>query len=192
MFQGWQEARPQGCGEWLVEGDAGEIHPGHLSMGNAYPFVTGGLPVPALINRKRTETLCDLPTGDLGCFGDLVRGVPSYGLRAGIAKRLGAERLDSRSGGRKLHPVTEHVDRAGCDKPLEERGLLECFADRTKGGVHHLALRVGDKALGRPSALTAEQKQQVLASRAAGVSLGVLAKQFGVSRAAIQRVERRA
>lgn len=47
------------------------------------------------------------------------------------------------------------------------------------------------KALGRPSALSVAQVSEVQTKRAAGVSLGMLAKEYGVSRAAIQRAERR-
>lgn len=68
-----------------------------------------------------------------------------------------------------------------------ERDLL---IERTQAGLSRA--KAEGKALGRPSALTVAQQQAVLASRAQGVSLGVLAKQYGVSRAAIQRVERRA
>lgn len=68
-----------------------------------------------------------------------------------------------------------------------ERDLL---IERTQAGLSRA--KAEGKALGRPSALTVAQQQAVLASRSQGVSLGVLAKQYGVSRAAIQRVERRA
>lgn len=68
-----------------------------------------------------------------------------------------------------------------------ERDLL---IERTQAGLSRA--KAEGRALGRPSALTVPQQQAVLASRAQGVSLGVLAKQYGVSRAAIQRIERRA
>lgn len=68
-----------------------------------------------------------------------------------------------------------------------ERGLL---IERTQAGLTRA--RAEGRALGRPSALSREQQETVRALRAAGVSLGVLAKDFGVSRAAIQRVEKRA
>jgi putative DNA-invertase from lambdoid prophage Rac len=68
-----------------------------------------------------------------------------------------------------------------------ERDLL---VERTQAGLARA--KAQGKAVGRPAALTEEQRQAVLQSRREGVSLGVLAKQFGVSRAAIQRVERRA
>lgn len=68
-----------------------------------------------------------------------------------------------------------------------ERDLL---IERTQAGLSRA--RAEGKALGRPTALTADQQREVLSSRAQGVSLGVLAQQYGVSRAAIQRVEKRA
>ena len=46
------------------------------------------------------------------------------------------------------------------------------------------------KKLGRPSRLTQEEQQAVRSRRSQGASLGVLAKEFGVSRSAIQRAER--
>lgn len=67
-----------------------------------------------------------------------------------------------------------------------ERDLL---IERTQAGLSRA--KAEGKALGRPSSLTAEQKQAVLASRADGVSLGALAKQYRVSRAAIQRIQNR-
>lgn len=48
------------------------------------------------------------------------------------------------------------------------------------------------KALGRPSSLDAKQLAEVRRKRSEGVSLGTLAKAYGVSRAAIQRAEKRA
>lgn len=67
-----------------------------------------------------------------------------------------------------------------------ERDLL---IERTQAGLSRA--RAEGKALGRPRALTNAQQQAVLAGRAEGVSLSVLAKKYGVSRAAIQRVEKR-
>lgn len=58
--------------------------------------------------------------------------------------------------------------------------------------VRETGAKAQGKALGRPSALTDEQQRAVLAKRNEGVSLGTLAKEYGVSRAAIQRIERRA
>ncbi|WP_231639528.1 recombinase family protein [Sphingomonas profundi] len=68
-----------------------------------------------------------------------------------------------------------------------ERDLL---IERTKAGLSRA--KAEGKALGRPSALTGDQQQAIRAARSSGLSLGALAKQYGVSRAAIQRVEKRA
>lgn len=68
-----------------------------------------------------------------------------------------------------------------------ERDLL---IERTQAGLSRA--KAEGKVLGRPTALTSEQQRAAIASRAEGVSLGVLAKHYGVSRAAIQRIERRA
>lgn len=67
-----------------------------------------------------------------------------------------------------------------------ERDLL---IERTQAGLSRA--KAEGKALGRPSALSAAQVAEVQAKRAEGVSLGTLAKAYGVSRAAIQRAERR-
>jgi len=67
-----------------------------------------------------------------------------------------------------------------------ERDLL---VERTQAGLARA--KAEGKALGRPSALTRAQQETVRAQRAAGASLGALAKEYGVSRAAIQRVEKR-
>lgn len=66
-----------------------------------------------------------------------------------------------------------------------ERDLL---IERTQAGLARA--KAEGKRLGRPSALTDTQRDDVRAKRAAGASLGALAKQFGVSRAAIQRIEK--
>jgi putative DNA-invertase from lambdoid prophage Rac len=68
-----------------------------------------------------------------------------------------------------------------------ERDLL---IERTQAGLSRA--KSEGKALGRPSALTAEQLTDVRRKRSEGVSLGTLAKAYGVSRAAIQRAEKRA
>jgi len=67
-----------------------------------------------------------------------------------------------------------------------ERDLL---IERTQSGLARA--KAAGKALGRPQALTKVQQEEIIAARAKGVSLGVLAKQYGVSRPAVQRVERR-
>lgn len=66
-----------------------------------------------------------------------------------------------------------------------ERDLL---VERTRSGLERA--KGEGKKLGRPSALTDAQRATVRARRAEGASLGILAAEFGVSRAAIQRVER--
>lgn len=67
-----------------------------------------------------------------------------------------------------------------------ERDLL---IERTQAGLNRA--KAAGKALGRPQALSNEQQEAIRRDRAVGVSLGVLAKQYTVSRAAIQRVEKR-
>ena len=68
-----------------------------------------------------------------------------------------------------------------------ERDLL---IERTNAGIARA--RAQGKVMGRPAALTPTQVAEVQKHRSAGVSHGVLAKQFGVSRSAIQRAEKRA
>lgn len=68
-----------------------------------------------------------------------------------------------------------------------ERDLL---IERTQAGLSRA--KASGKTLGRPSLLTAAQQARVLVQRSNGASLGALAAEFGVSRAAIQRVQRRA
>jgi putative DNA-invertase from lambdoid prophage Rac len=67
-----------------------------------------------------------------------------------------------------------------------ERDLL---IERTQSGLRRA--KAQGKTLGRPSKLTGQQQAAVRDRRTAGVSLGVLAKEYGVSRAAIQRVGKR-
>lgn len=64
-----------------------------------------------------------------------------------------------------------------------ERDLL---IERTQAGL--VRAKAQGKKLGRPSSLTHEQREMVTQQRGKGVSLGVLAKELGVSRSAIQRV----
>jgi len=68
-----------------------------------------------------------------------------------------------------------------------ERDLL---IERTQAGLSRA--KAQGKTLGRPQSLTAAQQTEILAARKGGASLGVLATKYGVSRAAIQRVEKRA
>jgi putative DNA-invertase from lambdoid prophage Rac len=64
-----------------------------------------------------------------------------------------------------------------------ERDLL---IERTQAGLKRA--KAQGKKLGRPRSLTLEQQEKIRSRRKEGVSLGVLAKEFGVSRSAIQRV----
>jgi putative DNA-invertase from lambdoid prophage Rac len=67
-----------------------------------------------------------------------------------------------------------------------ERDLL---IERTQAGLSRAKSQ--GKRLGRPSSLTPAQIQDVRRKRSEGISLGELAKAYGVSRAAIQRAQRR-
>lgn len=67
-----------------------------------------------------------------------------------------------------------------------ERDLL---VERTQAGLGRA--RAQGKTLGRPAALSPKDQQDVRDKRRAGASLGALAKEYGVSRAAIQRAEKR-
>ncbi len=67
-----------------------------------------------------------------------------------------------------------------------ERDLL---IERTQAGLDRA--KAAGKALGRPRSLTGDQEREILAARADGASLGLLATRYMVSRAAIQRVEKR-
>ena len=68
-----------------------------------------------------------------------------------------------------------------------ERDLL---IERTQAGLTRA--KAEGKALGRPTTLSPEDQGVIRQRRSEGASLGVLAKEYGVSRAAIQRVEKRA
>jgi putative DNA-invertase from lambdoid prophage Rac len=68
-----------------------------------------------------------------------------------------------------------------------ERDLL---IERTQAGLNRA--KAEGKILGRPPTLSPAQQTAVREMRAHGISLGALAKEFGVSRAAIQRAEKRA
>ena len=68
-----------------------------------------------------------------------------------------------------------------------ERDLL---VERTQAGLSRV--KAQGKRLGRPSSLTPVQLESVRKRRQEGASLGALAKEFGVSRSAIQRAERAA
>lgn len=67
-----------------------------------------------------------------------------------------------------------------------ERDLL---VERTQAGLARV--RAEGRSLGRPAVLSEAQQRDIITRRDAGHSLGTLAKEYGVSRAAIQRVQRR-
>lgn len=64
-----------------------------------------------------------------------------------------------------------------------ERDLL---VERTQAGLSRA--KAQGKKLGRPSSLSLDEQKKVLRRREEGESLGVLAREFGVSRSAIQRI----
>ena len=67
-----------------------------------------------------------------------------------------------------------------------ERDLL---IERTQAGL--VRAKASGKVLGRPQALTDDQQRTIIEKRKNGASLGALAKEYAVSRAAIQRVAKR-
>jgi putative DNA-invertase from lambdoid prophage Rac len=67
-----------------------------------------------------------------------------------------------------------------------ERDLL---VERTHAGLARA--KAEGKVVGRPSTLSTTDRIAITAKRLQGISLGALAKDYGVSRAAIQRVQRR-
>jgi putative DNA-invertase from lambdoid prophage Rac len=67
-----------------------------------------------------------------------------------------------------------------------ERDLL---IERTQSGLKRA--KDAGKRLGRPQTLTSDMQDAIRSKRANGASLGLLAKEYGVSRSAIQRVEKR-
>ncbi|MXP29830.1 recombinase family protein [Porphyrobacter algicida] len=68
-----------------------------------------------------------------------------------------------------------------------ERDLL---IERTQAGLKRA--KAEGKKLGRPRLLSDDQERDILAKLKRGQSYGTLAKEYNVSRSAIQRVERRA
>ena len=67
---------------------------------------------------------------------------------------------------------------------------LDLLVERTQTGL--IRAQGGAQGPGRPAVLSPKQDELIRKRRAEGVSLGVLAKEFGVSRSAIQRAEKRA
>lgn len=66
-----------------------------------------------------------------------------------------------------------------------ERDLL---VERTQAGLQRA--KASGAKLGRPPRLREDQKREVVAKRRAGASLGFLAKEYGISRSGVQRIER--
>lgn len=66
---------------------------------------------------------------------------------------------------------------------------LDLLKERTQTALRRIKAE-GRIKLGRRPALTPDQQAVVRRRRQEGVSLGVLAKEFGVSRSAIQRIEK--
>jgi hypothetical protein len=101
------------------------------------------------------------------------------------------EALDTRSfGNQRWETSAAHVTKIwliAVQLPQSsERGLA---MERTQAGLSRAEAQ--GKALGRPSSLKAGKQQTIRAARATGWSLGVLAIQYGASRAAIQRIEKK-
>ncbi len=67
-----------------------------------------------------------------------------------------------------------------------ERDLL---IERTQAGLRRV--KAEGRSLGRPTMLSPVQHEEIRTRRAAGASLGALAKAYGVTRSAIQRAEKR-
>lgn len=63
---------------------------------------------------------------------------------------------------------------------------LDLLKERTQAGLSRA--KAAGKRLGRPPALTKQQKGEIASKRSEGLSVRVLAKEYGVSRGAIQRV----
>ena len=66
----------------------------------------------------------------------------------------------------------------------------ELLIERTQSGLARA--RSEGKTLGRKQSLSSARQAEVMERRRAGDSLGTLSKAFGVSRASIQRIEKRA
>ena len=68
---------------------------------------------------------------------------------------------------------------------------LDLLKERTQSALHRIKSE-GKIKLGRKPTLSPDQQKEVRERRLGGASLGVLAKEFGVSRSAIQRIEKAA
>jgi putative DNA-invertase from lambdoid prophage Rac len=72
--------------------------------------------------------------------------------------------------------------------PVRAEFEKDLLVERTRAGLSRA--KAAGKVLGRRSSLTDSDKVTILSKRSEGVSLGLLAKEYGVSRSAIQRVEK--
>jgi len=146
----------------------------------------------AAMERKGFAKLVDrLEAGDILIVTKLDRlGRNAMDLRATV-ERLAAEGVKVHClalGGVDLTSAAGKMTMAVIAAVAEfERDLL---IERTQAGLARA--KASGKALGRPQALTDDQQRDIIEKRKQGVSLGALAKEYDVSRAAIQRVEKRA
>lgn len=146
----------------------------------------------AAMERKGFSKLVDrLETGDVLIVTKLDRlGRNAMDLRATVEK-LAAEGVRVHClalGGVDLTSAAGKMTMGVIAAVAEfERDLL---IERTQSGLSRA--KAAGKVLGRPQALTDDQQRIIIEKRKLGVSLGALATEYKVSRAAIQRVERRA
>ena len=145
----------------------------------------------AAMERKGFAKLVDrLEAGDILIVTKLDRlGRNAMDLRATV-ERLAAEGIKVHClalGGVDLTSAAGKMTMAVIAAVAEfERDLL---IERTQAGLARA--KASGKALGRPQALTDDQQRAIIEKRKQGVSFGALAKEYAVSRAAIQRVEKR-
>jgi Site-specific recombinases, DNA invertase Pin homologs len=145
----------------------------------------------AAMERKGFAKLVDrLEAGDILIVTKLDRlGRNAMDLRATV-ERLAAEDIKVHClalGGVDLTSAAGKMTMAVIAAVAEfERDLL---IERTQAGLARA--KASGKVLGRPQTLTDDQQRTIIEKRKQGVSLGALAKEYAVSRAAIQRVEKR-
>ena len=145
----------------------------------------------AAMERKGFAKLVDrLETGDILIVTKLDRlGRNAMDLRATV-ERLAVEGVKVHClalGGVDLTSAAGKMTMAVIAAVAEfERDLL---IERTQAGLARA--KASGKSLGRPQTLTDDQQRTIIEKRRQGVSLGALAKEYAVSRAAIQRVEKR-
>lgn len=106
-----------------------------------------------------------------------VEGLANYGVRVHCLA-LGGVDLTSAAGKMTMGVIAAVAE--------FERDLL---VERTQAGLYRA--KAAGKALGRPPKLSEQQQNEIRKRRKEGISLGMLAHQYGVSRAAIQRIQNR-